>query len=318
MRREVTMRLGKDSTRRGQLARRWGTMAAVGGLVASVSMLGAAGGAGAAAGKTPAQGKAASAPAAGKSAPRIPFAGIGSKITTVINGPFTAANGVQTRGVATCPGTKQPAGGGALTQSSNLNANINSSFPSASGWIADVNNNSGSDTTFFVYAVCAPHNLHYTVVVNSVTDPAFSQTTGFATCPAHTFVRGGGALSSSGSVLVNINSTLTAGNGWRVDGNNATGSGTTLTVFAVCANKPAGYTVVFGSSVTNAAGTETPATVACPAGSPFQLGGGGVSSSGSTAVNMNSTLPTSSGWEVFENNASGSDTSISAQAICVS
>jgi hypothetical protein len=51
-----------------------------------------------------------------------------------------------------------------------------------------------------------------------------------------------------------------------------------------------------------------------------QLGGGGLSSSLSTLVNMNSTYPSSGhgahDWFTDENNASGFDTSVTSYAVC--
>jgi hypothetical protein len=302
------------------VARRWGAVAAIGALAASVYTVAGAGSALAASGKNPAPGVPASAPAAGKTAPVDLGGSFSSKVTVVNSGSLTATTGIQTRGSVACPSTfPQPSSGGALITSSDLNANINSSFPSGSTWIADINNASGTDTTFTVYAVCAKPNFKYTVASVAVTNLNGTQSSGTAVCPLHTFVRGGGALSNSGSTGANINTSIASGTtGWRVDMNNAGGFDSSFTVYAVCGAKPLGYTVVSGTTVTNSAFTENLATVACPSTSPVVLGGGGFSGSGSTAVNMNSTLPTSSGWEVFENNNTASATTLFAQVVCVS
>jgi len=263
------------------------------------------------------------APGAGKQAPGVQAA---AKPTgyTVISASFTAPNGQETSGSVTCPATKKgvtrdPLSGGVVIQSTSLSANVNSSSPSGTSWGAYVNNNSGADTSFTVYAVCATPHKHYQVVTSSgVTNAAGDQSTAIVACPSGTKVTGGGGYNSSSDLAVNINSSIPSGNGWRIDENNAgTGSNTAYS-YAVCSSSwPAktGYNVVLGTTLTNAAGTETHATALCASGQSV-LGGGGYSGSGSTAVNMNSTGPFSGGWGVYENNASGSDTTINAYAIC--
>jgi hypothetical protein len=260
---------------------------------------------------------------AGKQAPAVQAAAKPSGYA-IVSAAFSAPNGQQTFGSVACPTTKKgvtrdPLGGGVVISSSSLSANVNSSFPSSTSWDAYVDNNSGSDTSFVVYAVCATPHKHYQVVVSSgVDNPAGSQNTAIAVCPSGTKVTGGGGLTSSFDLAVNINSSLPNGNGWRVDANNAGTGSNTLTSYAVCSSSwPAktGYNVVTGATVTNAAGTETQATALCASGQSV-LGGGGYSGSGSTAVNMNGTVPLGNSWSVYENNASGSDTTINAYAIC--
>ncbi len=135
-------------------------------------------------------------------------------------------------------------------------------------------------------------------------------------CPAKTFVLGGGSLSNSGSVAVNINSTLPSGNGWRTDQNTNTSTATTFTVYAICGKKPKGYIATSGSSVTNPPSSQTLATATCASGS-VPLSGGAFSSSGSPAVDLNSTLPSSNGWAAYEDNTAGAGTAtITAYVIC--
>ncbi len=241
----------------------------------------------------------------------------------IVSATFSAGNGVQTRGTVVCPmkGTaaRLPQGGGAVILSTSLGANINSSAPNGKTWVVDMNNNSGVNTTFVVYAVCAIPSNKYQVVTSTVTNSAGQQTSATAACPSGTKVLGGGGFSSSGSVLVNVNTSIPTGNGWRVDENNATGLDASLTAYAVCSAqaKKAHYGVTVGTAVTNFAGTETHAEALCPSGRSA-LGGGGFSGSGSTSVNMNSTSPITGGWSVYENNASGTDTTITPYVVCAS
>jgi hypothetical protein len=241
----------------------------------------------------------------------------------IVEANFTAPNGQQTNGTVTCPKTKNgvtrdPLGGGVAIDSDSLSAKVNSSYPLGASWGAYVNNNSGVDVTFTVLAICAKPHKHYQVVSNSVANPAGAQNTVTAACPSGTKVTGGGAINNSFDLAVNINTSIPSGNGWRIDANNASTGGNTLTSYAVCSaswGASTGYNVALGTAATNPAGSENQATVACASGQSV-LGGGAFSSSGSISVNMNSTYPISGGWVVYENNASSSSASITAYAIC--
>jgi hypothetical protein len=166
--------------------------------------------------------------------------------TVVNSATLLAPNGVQTRGIVNCPAGLVPLGGGVFIQSFSTLANVNSSFPSFTSWVGDVNNASGADTTFHVQVICASAPRNYAVVQGDLTrNPSGFQTTALATCPAHSKPLGGGGLSDSGALFININSTLPEGRAWRVDENNATGSDANVAAFVVC-GKVNGYTVVTG------------------------------------------------------------------------
>jgi hypothetical protein len=191
-------------------------------------------------------------------------------------------------------------------------------MPTSSGWRADVNNASGADTTFDVYAVCAKAPRYYQVVESSpIANPAFGEANATAACPVGTKVLGGGAYSESGDTAVDINTTIPQSNAWRVDMNNGSAFSTAYEVYAVCAHKPGGYIVQTGSQVAAPAGQQTLANVTCPAPT-VPLGGGVYSSSSSTLVNVNTTIPSTpiNGWETYVNNASPSAATITASVIC--
>ena len=239
----------------------------------------------------------------------------------VNSGSLSVAAGTQTRGVATCPAKTVPYGGGAEVTSNSMTTNINSSFPTATGWNADINNAGSAPDTFVVFAVCAKKNASYSIVVSSPVSNT-TQNRGTAVCPAGTKVMGGGSLSNSGSVLVNMNSTFPqkVGKGqsatyqWATDENNAAGGAPTFVVYAVCGHA-AGYTLVAGTPQVDPAMTQTGAIAVCPSGK-VPLGGGALSSSGNVAVDLNTSQPASATWEAFEdNNATGAPT-ITAYAIC--
>lgn len=242
--------------------------------------------------------------------------------TVVNSGALVAVNGMQTAGSVTCPGTKQPSGGGVVVLSDALTTSVNSSYPQGQRWDVYVNNTSGSDTYFYVYAVCLAKAAGYTVVTttDTVTDSTQSAA---ADCPAHTTVLGGGALSHTFSTGVAINSTVPnqlTGNhtAWRVAMTSSDSTTSGFTVYAICRGKPAGYSIQFGVGVDNTAGAQDVATVSCP-GSSVVIGGGGFTgfASTDTALNMNSTWPRADySWGVAENNGGTIDRSLYAAAIC--
>jgi hypothetical protein len=74
------------------------------------------------------------------------------------------------------------------------------------------------------------------VVAASVSNPNGAQSFGTAQCPAGSLRTGGGVFGSSGFAggQQSINSSYPSGNGWAAYMNNATGSNSSFTVYAVC------------------------------------------------------------------------------------
>jgi hypothetical protein len=105
-------------------------------------------------------------------------------------------------------------------------------------------------------------------------------------------------------------------NAWFIHMDNASPStDNTATAVAVCGKGVKGYKKVVSAPVTNPAGDQTQAFVGCP-GSKVPIGGGMQSSSSSPLVTINSSNPTSTGWEGYENNGSLADETIWAWSIC--
>ena len=243
--------------------------------------------------------------------------------TIATSGSLTAPTGTQTRGTATCPTGRVVYGGGVFVSSGSTAANVNSSFPSSSTtWSADVNNASGAATSFSAYAVCAKRNAAWSIQSATITNSAGVQNRAIATCPSGTRVLGGGGYSSSGATSVNINSTfpLKVGSGtsaiydWITDMNNGDSLAHSATSYAVCGHAN-GYKLVVGATTTNGALSQTGASAFCPA-PKVPIGGGVLSSSGSTSVNVNTTYPISGGWRAYENNALSSSVSMTPYVVC--
>jgi hypothetical protein len=236
----------------------------------------------------------------------------------VSGGSITAPGLTQTHGSLTCPGHKQPTGGGAFVASAGFPVFLNSSYPTSNGWNVDVNNQSTVSSGFNEYLICLGKNTTYSMTVGDVaTAVNNAQSSSSVTCPRHKIVVGGGVLSFSGNTNVNINTSYPSGNGWRADMNNTSGADTQFQVYVVCRHAITGYAVVSSGLITNpTGGGQTIASTSCP-GTEEPMSGGGFSSSPSTSVYMNSSFPNSSdGWTVFEQNFSGASTFITAYAVC--
>jgi hypothetical protein len=242
---------------------------------------------------------------------------------TVVTADFTAFAGSQDLDTAWCPGTKQPVGGGAVVASSDLQVNINRSYPDGGGWTVSVSNASAVATDVTAYAICMTYSPYYQVVQSApATVAPDSVNSQAAVCPAHTSVTGGGAYNSSPATDVNINSTVPntfAGGhtGWRVAMASSDPSSASFTVYAVCRPRPAGYSIQWGPMQQLGTFSEGAVTVTCP-GTSVPIGGGGFTgySTGDGWIAMNSSAPDGPDWVVYENNGEDVVRSLGAAAIC--
>src|SRR5262249_40562087 len=155
----------------------------------------------------------------------------------------------------TCPPHTVPLGGGAFVASSSTAVNLNSSFPTAVGWVVDLNNGSDQATAFAVLAVCARTPNRYTVVPSTVDNPRGTQSRADAVCPTGTKILGGGGFSNAG-LGVNESSNSIGGDGWRIEQNNATGGDAQVTAFAIC-GKVKGWRVAIGTTIQAVAGIQS-------------------------------------------------------------
>jgi hypothetical protein len=237
--------------------------------------------------------------------------------TVVSSDQLTSPQGRQVRGTVTCPVGKVPLGGGVVVASTNVGANVNSSFPSPSGWVADVNNASPADTTFRVVAICAKQPRHYSIQASNIVDnPANTQSLAVALCPLGSLPLGGGAVSTSTSLFVNINTTQPFGNEWKVFENNASTPevDAEMQAFAICGKLP-GYNVQVGPPAQNPPVTQIGVEVSCPAGT-LPTGGGMISDFSNVGVNLNTSAPDGSTWVSFEDNSSAFTPSALATVVC--
>jgi hypothetical protein len=236
---------------------------------------------------------------------------------TFTSDPVASGSQTQRRGTAHCAIGTVPLGGGVTVLSSDPLVSVNSSFPVAGGWDADVSNASASDTTFTVSVICAAKPAHYKVVQHQpVSNPAATHTTVAATCPAGSRPLGGGAASNSGGLFVTLSSTAPTGTqAWRISENNATGEDALVTVLAVCGSVQ-GYTVVHGPQVSVKGQSVTAIGASCPRGHG-PTGGGAVIQSSSIGAFLNSTnVGDAHDWSSFATNTSAVPFKASTTLVC--
>jgi hypothetical protein len=131
----------------------------------------------------------------------------------IVRAGFHNPSGLHSSGSVFCPAAEVPLGGGAFSNSVEIDVNINSTYPinspTKSGWNTDFNNGSSEDTTFTTYALCAkkPGPVGYEIVLGrDYANPSATQDAAFAICPNGKVPAGAGVRSSSQELLVNVNS----------------------------------------------------------------------------------------------------------------
>ena len=177
-------------------------------------------------------------------------------------------------------------------------------------------------------APAAPHSPllslpnGYKVVTAVYPAAAGVQSSGYVACPGTEQATGGGAYVDSSDVVVNINSSYPSSNGqdWLVDVNNASSLPTAFTVYAVCMAHSASYRVVSSGPWTASSNFVSSEAADCPTGTVV-TGGGAVSNSSATDVNINSTVPNALGhghtaWRVAMGSYDPNDSSFTVFAVC--
>jgi hypothetical protein len=236
--------------------------------------------------------------AAAVTSPKLP-----KGYTVVISPTLVAAPGTQTRARVDCPAGTVPLGGGGFSHSTSPAVNLNSSFPTPTGWGVDLNNGTTAASAFDVRVVCGRTPKRYVVIASEPgLVPAHDQDSAFAFCPEGTRILGGGGLSDSGLVGVNLNSTFPETGEWRVDEANTSDLDTHVTAFAICGRLP-GLTLVRGPGVVVEPGVQAFLPVFCP-GPTLPVSGGVFSFSSGATNTVNTSIPAGTGWRVDMNSIS--------------
>jgi hypothetical protein len=160
----------------------------------------------------------------------------------VVYASFDNPAGEQSIGSVACPfaasGKRMvPFGGGGYGGSSSLGQNLNTTIPvkTTRSWRVDMNNASASAASFKVYAVCGLRPGWTVVAGAPVLNPAGSQTSAGAACPAGLTSVGGGLFSSSPSTAADVNGTVPeSASSWRGFENNNSATKATVTPYVLC------------------------------------------------------------------------------------
>jgi hypothetical protein len=221
--------------------------------------------------------------------------------TVAMSKVLTAKPFAQTHASAVCPGTKLPASGGVFNVTGYGGTGVNSSYPQGQIWSVDYDNQTGYPMLFAAYAICLPPSAGRKVVsIDNVVASSAHQSPGLKLCPPNTLVTGGGLVSQSPSVEINLNDSYPQTNGWRVDVDNLSGVDSHFSVYAVCMPKPAGYTIRTSAVVANPLDTVTRVSRGCAAGS-VPISGGLYDSSIDTHTTLMDTFPNNTnGWTADE------------------
>ena len=251
-------------------------------------------------------------------APMSPPAGY-----TSVEAQFTAAPLAQTGGGVSCPGTKQPVGGGAYPYDNNTSVDINSSYPTGSSWEVWVNNNESVAVKIDVWVMCMRANVSYSVATAQGYANAGATDYASVSCPARTVVVGGGAVAAGNNLGVAINSSLgnSLGHGqydFTAAMSNTSSSGDDFEVLAICRPKPLGYAIVDGSPVSAAPGSTAEIGAYCPGLYSLPLSGGGYTNYQATdsGLGINATFPGAGYWGTLWENSGSITRSAAASVIC--
>ena len=259
-------------------------------------------------------------PAVGHAHTRLDYPPAG--YTWVEGGPYSAPAGAQVHGSASCPGNRQPTGGGALPSANNASVDLNSSYPAGRSWVAWVNNNGSTAITFNVWVMCMRANASYTVVTaQGYANPGATDYAS-AACPAKTVVVGGGAIAGGTNLGVGINSSVanSLGHGqteWTAAMSNTSSSADSFAAVAVCRPKPLGYAMVTGGAAGVAPGATAMVHAGCP-GFSVALSGGGFTNYQTTdsGLAFNGTFGSSEEWATVWENSGSIARSAYATIIC--
>jgi hypothetical protein len=142
-----------------------------------------------------------------------------------------------------CPIGTKVLGGGAATDSSSTDVNLNSSYPTHKklgtstqfSWNVDVNNATASDRFVTPVAVCGTSAGYRVVTGPTVSMITGGRTAAHVTCPSPKLPLSGGVKAHSADLGVNLNSSFPSTTAWRMAENDALVLFATFTPYAVCA-----------------------------------------------------------------------------------
>lgn len=222
----------------------------------------------------------------------------------------------QTLAAVQCPKGVVWGGGMANQDDDPPGVSINISAPAGKGWWnARANNPTTADSSFDMYALCAKRPSGYKIVKASANVPAGKLKSVTATCPTGTVLLSGGPDAASESVESLITTAAPASSttftGYMSNGSSAAAK---LQVFAICADKPAGWAKV--KQVIPASSGVSDGSVNCPTNT-VTLGGGIALAKHDSNVFVTASAPRGSGgWSMLVTNRTAGTVNATVYAIC--
>ena len=166
-----------------------------------------------------------------------------AKYQVVASGPWTAYSNWVSSEAATCPKGTAVTGGGAASDTLATDVNMNSSVPNLltggrTAWRVAMGSYDPSDSTFFVYAVCRPKPIGYSIQMGQPGSMgAYNEVQAVVTCPGASVPIGGGGFTNflTNDVGLAMNSSYPWTNEWVLDENNDEDLVKSFQASAVCA-----------------------------------------------------------------------------------
>jgi hypothetical protein len=223
--------------------------------------------------------------------------------------------GAQSHGTVDCPAGTVPLGGGVIARVSS-DQTINSSYPTATGWAADVNNPTALDSIFQLTVECGLRPRGYQVVASpSTLVPAGGNASTSAFCPGTSKALGGGVFSNSGLLSVNLADSFPSKGAFTGTITDASTLDSSMTVFAVC-GKLKGYDLVRAPVLTLPPG-QLIGGVSCPF-PEVATGGGVLTSFTDPRVAITASFFEAGGWGTDLLNHTEGDVRYQSFAVCFS
>jgi hypothetical protein len=166
-----------------------------------------------------------------------------SSYTIVTSGPWDAPANFVASQAAECPIGTKVTGGGAFSDSSATDININSTVPNQlakgrTAWRVAMGSYDPNDSHFFVYAVCQAKPAGYSIQTgNPVAMAPYGESEDIATCPGASVPIGGGEFTSflTSDVGLALNSSFPYQKSWDVYENNDENLTKSFYPVAICA-----------------------------------------------------------------------------------
>ena len=158
-----------------------------------------------------------------------------SSYSVVNSGLVDNPVGASTLATATCPSKRVLVGGGAFSNSGDVNVNVGVDAPTGSTWRVAMNNGSTQDTKVVAYAVCEKQPSGYSEPFTIQTVVTGAETPLGAGCPSGSLPLSGGNL-TGGVMNLDLASSFPSGNDWVTFMNDGDSNNWPFETIVVCSS----------------------------------------------------------------------------------